>query len=183
MITFQPYDERHHAEQLRDWLNTPHVYAWWGRERLPESIGGAGKAAATLDEVHRDFGVGDADTHYYMTLLDGRPIGLTQWCRVDDYAGYPEMLGVVDAVGIDLLIGEEGATGRGIGTRIIRQFTQKVAMPGSGLNVAVADPEEANVASWRAFEKAGYRHIKTFEGERGHVTRLMMFSEEPASSN
>ncbi len=177
MITFRPYDNYKDAARLRDWLNTPHVYAWWGKQRVPDSIGGPGEYAATLDQVHRDFGANDPDTHYYIIELDGEPIGLIQWARVEDYEDYIKQMKTPNAVGIDLLIGELDKIGKGIGPQIIRQFTREVAIPESGLDLAVTDPEEANPASWRAFEKAGFTYVRNFIGEGGHDTRLMMYKK------
>jgi aminoglycoside 6'-N-acetyltransferase len=173
--SFLQYDDQRDAPLLTKWLNTPHVYAWWGIERLPDSLGGAGDNAATVEQVKASFGSADPDTHYYIIRSDQQPIGLIQWCIVDDYEGYPESLGVRDAVGIDLLIGEFSYIGKGIGTKVIVEFTTKIALPLSGMKLAVADPESQNTVSWRAFEKAGYSCSHEFVGEGDHRTKLMVY--------
>jgi aminoglycoside 6'-N-acetyltransferase len=69
---------------------------------------------------------------------------------------------------VDLLIGEEELTGRGLGARILSQFVDEHVQG----DVAFALVEEGNRRSWRAFEKAGFRHVRDVE-ENGLPHRLM----------
>src|SRR5947208_775018 len=70
--------------------------------------------------------------------------------------------------GVDLLIGEEELTGRGLGPEILGAFVRDVVTAPS----VVAAVEEANRRSWRAFEKAGFRYVRDVE-EDGIPHRLM----------
>jgi RimJ/RimL family protein N-acetyltransferase len=69
---------------------------------------------------------------------------------------------------VDLLIGEEELTGRGLGPRILMRFVDELA----GRDIVFAHVEEGNRRSWRAFEKAGFRHVRDVE-EDGLPHRLM----------
>jgi RimJ/RimL family protein N-acetyltransferase len=90
------------------------------------------------------------------------------WPDPDDSLGHAE-----DALaGVDLLIGEEDATGRGLGSRALEQFVREVVFARPKAQACVATVEEANRRSWRAFEKAGFKHVRDVE-EDGLRHRLM----------
>jgi len=74
--------------------------------------------------------------------------------------------------GVDLFVGEEGLTGRGLGSKILEQFAREVVFARPETTAAVATVEEANRRSWRAFEKAGFQHVRDVE-EDGLPHRLM----------
>ena len=88
----------------------------------------------------------------FVIVVDGRSAGMIQ-----TYDGE-----------VDLLIGEEELTGRGLGAQILSQFVEE-EMSG---DVAFALVEVGNRRSWRAFEKAGFRHVGDVE-ENGLPHRLM----------
>ncbi|MBV8066099.1 MAG: GNAT family N-acetyltransferase [Actinobacteria bacterium] len=91
-------------------------------------------------------------TGRFVIVVDGRDAGLIQ-----TYDGE-----------VDLLIGEEELTGRGLGPQILAQFVDDVVEA----DVVFAAVEEPNRRSWRAFEKAGFRHVSDVE-ENGLPHRLM----------
>ena len=73
---------------------------------------------------------------------------------------------------VDLLIGEEELTGRGLGPQVLARFVREVVFARAGTSAVFAVVEEANRRSWRAFEKAGFRHVRDVE-EDGLPHRLM----------
>lgn len=92
----------------------------------------------------------------YVILVDGHAAGMIQSYEAE----------------VDLLIGEEELTGRGLGPQVLAQFVHEVVFARSGTTAAFATVEEANRRSWRAFEKAGFRHVRDVE-EEGLPHRLM----------
>jgi aminoglycoside 6'-N-acetyltransferase len=68
-----------------------------------------------------------------------------------------------DAAGIDYLIGDEGATGRGLGPAMIRFFVTDTWVRYPDVGAIVANVNQANRRSWRALEKCGFRHVWTGE--------------------
>lgn len=87
-------------------------------------------------------------------------------------ADYPEWGAFVEdpenVAGVDLLIGEAELIGSGIGPRVLEAFVRDhVSAPSCAATV-----ESANSRSWRAFEKAGFRHVRDVE-ENGTPHRLM----------
>ena len=105
-----------------------------------------------------------------------RPIGMLQTYLVTDYPKHAAEMGIRDRAtsGVDILIGEEGLTGQGIGTEIIRRFVDEIVFARPGTTSCVADPDERNLASIRAFEKAGFHVERTFvDPADGHVHALV----------
>ena len=107
-----------------------------------------------------------------------RPVGMLQTYLVADYPAYAELIGISDSTtaGADILIGEEDLTGRGLGTEVLRRFVADVVFARPETTACVADPDERNIASVRAFEKAGFHVERTFvdpdDGQTHALVRL-----------
>lgn len=138
--------------QLHRWLNAPHVREWWSD--APTTLEGA--AAKYGPRIH-----GKEPTDCHFILYDGRPIGYIQTYRV---AGYPEYAAAVQveegATGLDLFIGEVDFLHQGLGAPLLRRFLAEVVFAG-GARSCVVGSEPSNRAAIRAYEKAGFRHLKT----------------------
>lgn len=173
MITFRAL-ARSDLRMLRRWLNTPHVYEWWGCHVGPGALGGAGENAATAAQVEAKYGP-DIDrngtTHRFIIGHGGAPIGLIQWYHLRDFAAYARAIGEDPAgtAGMDLLIGEPGALGQGLGTRAIDTFVRTVVFHGNDVDWVLAGPAATNARSIRVFAKAGFRRV-----------RFVSLADEPA---
>ena len=153
MFTF----ERLHRDRfglLAAWLAEPHVARWWNHDPSPDAIeadfGGAVDSAEPAED--------------YVVLLDTRPIGLIQYCRFHDYPEYvAEMVDVYPvsstAASIDYLIGDPSLVGRGVGTALIQAFVLRIWALRPEVDHIVVPVNMANVASWRALDKAGFRVV------------------------
>jgi aminoglycoside 6'-N-acetyltransferase len=157
---------------LRRWLNSPHVYEWWGRHVCPGALGGAGQNAATEAQVESKYGPDidhDGPSHRFIIEFDGAPIGLIQWYRLRDFEDYARAIGEDPATtaGIDLLIGEASAIGRGHGTHAIDAFVTSIVFREKNVDRIIAGPAARNAKSIRAFEKTGFRLVRSasIEGE------------------
>ena len=131
---------------IQEWLNRPHVVRWW-------------KEPHTLAQVEEHYGPaleGTDPTYHYIALVDGRPAGFFQTYLYWDYPEAAAMGLDPNAAGVDLFIADEEATGRGLGSELLRRFVDEYAFALPGVTHCVAEPEEENVASIRAFEKAGF---------------------------
>jgi aminoglycoside 6'-N-acetyltransferase len=69
-----------------------------------------------------------------------------------------------NAAGIDYLIGEPDLVGRGVGSAVIAAFSPLV-FQWRPVETIVVTVQQANVASWRILEKAGYQRIWSGELE------------------
>ena len=153
---------------LQRWLNDPGVVRWWEGD----DVSWAG--------VVRDYGSGRAadGTEHWVAVLDGRDVGWIQCWPVLEEPSEAEpwwALGVDrTAAGIDYLLGDPSDRGRGIGSDVIRTFTADVVFARhAGWTQAAAAPLAANVASWRALEKAGFRFVGEVDDRFGPA-RLMV---------
>ncbi len=159
MITFRPL-ERADRTRLRDWLNQPHVYEWWGvPSGVPDSIGGPGDDAATLEQVDAEYGDsfdGTGTDQRFVIVVDGEAIGMAQWYRLSDSPEYAEAIGEPDGAGMDLFLGDPGRTGAGLGPRVIDAFVTGVVFAEPGIGRCVAGPDVRNERSVRAFARAGF---------------------------
>ena len=137
MIEFRPL-QKDGLPLVRDWLARPHVREWW-RDPLD-------KAIATEEEP----------TQQFLVVVDDAPVGMIQTYLASDYPEWDEIVKVGEGVAaVDLFIGEAEHVGRGLGPQILVQFVRDVITA----DAVVATVEEANRRSWRAFEKAGFRHV------------------------
>ena len=147
MIEFRPLREDD-LPLLRDWLGREHVRRWW-RDPVDEAI----------DKRRR--GIEEGRTEQYLIVVDGRPAGIIQTYLVADSPEWEEIVGAEPGLaGVDLLIGEEDLVGRGLGPEVLQAFAQEVVFANPETNACVATVEEPNRRSWRAFEKAGFRHVR-----------------------
>lgn len=138
---------------LAGWLAAPHVAQWW---RTP----------AGMDYVEEHYGPGVdgiEPSERFIIQVEGQPIGLIQRYLLRDYPEWASSLGLADGAGIDYLIGEAEFVGHGIGSRAIAAFTPTVFARYPGASTVVAAPQQANVASWKALERAGFE--RTWAGQ------------------
>ena len=160
MIRFRPLQESD-LPQIEAWLRTEHVAQWW-RDPLEIAVE---KRQAALE--------GRRDVEHYLILEDRRPVGLIQTYRVADHPDWGDLVGVEpEAAGVDLFVGELDAVGCGLGPEILLEFARTVVFSHPETTAVVATVEEANRRSWRAFEKAGFRHVRDVD-EDGVPHRLM----------
>jgi len=163
-ITFRPLT-RLDFHVLQRWLNLPHVYEWWGRQAGPGALGGAGPDAVTMKQVEAKYGLevdGLGVTHRFIIEFEGAPIGLIQRYHLRDFPDYARAVGEDPAAsaGLDLLIGEPSALGRGLGSGALDKFVTGVVFAESRVTRVVAGPAVSNARSIRVFEKAGFLRIR-----------------------
>ncbi len=148
-IAFRPLD---HSDfpMLSAWLAAPHVATWWREDH-------------DLTRIEAKYGpcvAGDEPTEVFVVESDGKPIGLIQRYRIEDYPDWERAVAVgsapENAVGIDYLIGIETLLGRGLGPLIIDQFVREAWSRYPDAPAVVADVLQANRRSWRALEKGGF---------------------------
>jgi len=159
VIEVQPLREED-LPLVRGWLGREHVRRWW-RDSVDEAID------------KRRQGIEEGRTDQYLIVVDARPAGLIQTYLVADSPEWEELVGAEPGLaGVDLLIGEEELVGRGLGREVLRAFAREVVFARPETSACVATVEESNRRSWRAFEKAGFRHVGDIE-EEGVPHRLL----------
>jgi len=169
VIAFRPLGDDE-LPLLHEWLQRPHVRRWWY------------DAAETLEGTREQYLPaleGRDPSDLYLILLDEEPVGMIQTYLVADHPDYAALTGVGAGVaGVDLLIGEEALTGRGLGAEVIRVFVRDIVFGRPGVHACIATVEAGNLASRRAFEKAGFHEVRALV-EDGRPSRLLRL-ERPA---
>ena len=149
--------------RLHAWLQKPHVAHWWRDLQTMEQV----------EAEHLPALEGREPSDHYLIVVDDRPVGMIQTYLVADFPEWQDILDVGPGVaGVDLLIGEEDAIGRGLGAEILRAFSAEIVFATEGTHACVAGIEPENTRSLRAFEKAGFRFVRDYE-EEGRPHRLM----------
>jgi aminoglycoside 6'-N-acetyltransferase len=143
---------------LAKWLAEPTVARWWDHETSPEA-------------VENDFGAGidgTEPTEVFLAWTEGRPFGLIQRYAIAAYPEYVAELSAIcpqptGAVSIDYLIGEPDCRGRGLGAAMIAAFVAGSWAAYPDASAVVVAMHQANTASWRAVQRAGFRRVAAGE--------------------
>jgi aminoglycoside 6'-N-acetyltransferase len=152
-FSFQPIQHSDFA-MLSRWLATPHVSRWWVDD-------------PALDAIERNYG-GVIDRtepcEVLIVHLDNEPIGLIQRYRFDDYPQYIEELTPImqvpqHAYSIDYLLRSPEKLGKGLGAKMIRDFVVLIWELAPSPSSVIVPVNVANVASWRALERAGFDRV------------------------
>jgi len=101
-------------------------------------------------------------TRPFLILLDGAPAGYIQvWTIADQLkepwlSEAPWMTEVpADSVGVDISIGAATQLSRGLGSKVVRLFAERLRVEGHA--TILIDPSVTNLRAIRAYEKAGFR--------------------------
>ena len=130
------------------WFADPEIARWWNQPADIESI-----RAKYLPRIEQR-----EPTQMWIAEIDGADSGLLQSYLHVDYPEHDESVGLADAVGIDYLIASQHR-GRGRGRRVLSAFASWALSLHPDASCCVATPAQANEASWRALEHAGFSRV------------------------
>lgn len=145
-ITLVPLTTEH-LSTLVEWINAPHVARFWD-------------GLTNLEGVKEKYGprmAPDRKTHVFIASLNGLPIGMIQCYKQADFPEWDRTVTVENSIGIDYLIGNPDFVGKGIGPAIISEMVIKAFQLYPACNAVVSVPQQENIASCRALEKAGFK--------------------------
>ncbi|HEY5245297.1 MAG TPA: GNAT family N-acetyltransferase [Acidimicrobiales bacterium] len=141
---------------LSGWLSEPEVRRWWRED-------------PALDAIETRYGPivdGDDPTEVFVVVVDGVASGIIQRYRTADDPDWARALRTAvpatvrtPSAGVDYLLGRPDVRGRGVGTAAIDAFSATVFDELLDVTTIVASVQQANRASWRALERAGYRRV------------------------
>lgn len=157
---------------LHEWLERPHVKRFYGDH---------GTHGDVVDHYLPSID-GRDPTDHYIVLLSERPVGMVQTYLVEDYPTHASLMGVADGgiAGVDILIGEDALIGQGLGTEILLRFVDDIVFARGETAGCIADPAVGNIASVRAFEKAGFRIISDHVDPADGLVHAVLRRDRPA---
>ncbi len=172
-ITFRPLEPGDLPLILR-WLRDPEVSRWyWDVTELSDED----LAAKWEPRTHEDELV-----DRFMMLVDGMAIGEIQTNRGADFPDHQAEIGIPDAAGVDLFIGDAKFRHRGLGAEIIQAFIDGVVFEDRQIQTCTIDPHPENTIAIRAYEKTGFRHVKTYYSAAESVDVYLMRLDRDAVS-
>lgn len=146
---------------LLKWFKEPHIARWWPIPEAQEDF-----FNKFLEKIR------SKDTFPYLVLLNNKPIGYIQYYFLDFLPPKSTWFPLVpkDTVGIDQFIGEPTLIGKGYGCRFIKEFIVYLATHETKeIPAIIVDPDPANIAAIRCYEKVGFKGIGTYETPQGPV--------------
>ncbi|WKZ31878.1 MAG: GNAT family N-acetyltransferase [Thermodesulfobacteriota bacterium] len=144
---------------IEKWFRSEHVIRFWGEPA---------KNIRLLREP-------EPETRRAIIEADGRKVGLILWqhpTRAElDGAGLHEI--PTSVIDMDVMVGEQETTGKGVGTAAIRLVAEK-ALSDPDVPFVIGETSIWNTASIRAFEKAGFRREREFDDPESGRCVLMV---------
>ncbi|MBI2706843.1 MAG: GNAT family N-acetyltransferase [Proteobacteria bacterium] len=177
MIKFHPLQEKHFPLLLH-WLESPHIKAWWDQDvhwtmdLIKEKYGCYVKEFKRLTLPDKTI---EKPMYAFIMCVDGVEVGYIQYYDAYDFPreqGY-ELEGLPSSLAsIDVFIGEEDFVGKGLGPLLMETFLNEHVF--KHFDAVFVDPDTANLHAIRAYEKAGFKKIKTIN--EGAITWMMKTS-------
>lgn len=155
-ITFESLTTLHFPLLLQ-WLEAPHVKAWWDQD-----------VTYTLDTVKEKYGSyvegykveqgHKKAMHAYIFYIDAVPVGYVQLYDAYDFARSVSLIDLPKPLAaFDIFIGESDCLHKGIGSKVLEVSLEKL-LDKKYTNV-FADPDVSNSRAIRAYEKAGFKIV------------------------
>jgi aminoglycoside 6'-N-acetyltransferase len=138
---------------LAGWMAVPRVARWWREDPDP----------AAVHRAYLPLVDGTDPTEGLLVVDAGTPVGFAQRYRVASDADWLHAVSAAigpvaeESVGIDYLLGEEWATGRGLGRAMIAELVEGAWSRYPGAPAVVVVVAQGNQRSWEALEAVGFR--------------------------
>lgn len=151
---------------MHKWLSCDFVIEWYGKKKW------------TFEEIEKKYTQyinNEKPTQGYLILYDKLPIGYIQTYKIYDYPEYAKLVDIHEnASGLDLFIGEAEYFHKGLGKFVIDRFLREVIFVSSDSVSCILGPEPKNIVAIRAYEKVGFKYIKTIQTDDEDETEYIM---------
>lgn len=155
---------------LHDWLNRPHIAAWWGGEA----------ARPSLEETRGQYLprlMAEERVTPYIAMLGPTPIGYAQsYVALGSGGGWWEEETDPGVRGIDQSLADPQLLGQGLGTRLVAALVDLLFADPAVTRIQT-DPAPDNLRAIRCYEKAGFRQVRTIATPDGPA--VYMVRERP----
>jgi RimJ/RimL family protein N-acetyltransferase len=157
------------VDNVVGWSREEEVAFWWHESGTPE------KVIRSQWESRADGD--DEKTRIFIIKVDTTDIGVIQTYHAADYPGHAAEIQTPDSAGIDVFIGSSEWRDRGIGTAVVRQFVNEIVFADQSIQRCVIDPEPDNRRAIRAYEKAGFQHVRSYSSQLNSADVYLMVKE------
>lgn len=179
-ITFRPLTEAD-LPRLHEWVNRPHVRAWWDGDQTLEEVWAMYQPFVT-DPATLPLDAAAGVIQYFAYEGGGEPFGFIQTYRVMAHQADGWWVEETDphALGIDQFIADPARLGQGLGTRMVRAF---VAMLFTDPRVSTiqTDPDPLNGRAVACYRKAGFRDVGVVDTPDGPALLMRVSASEVAA--
>ncbi len=154
---------------IHKWVLCDHVMEWYSKKKW---------TFAELKDKYLPRILKKSATTCFLILFEEKPIGQIQMYKISDYLEYKKIIQVDEnAAGIDLFIGEKDYLHKGLGSIIINKFLRDFVFAQLEVDSCIIGPDPKNIAAIKAYQKAGFVHLKTiFNPEENEEEYLMKIS-------
>jgi aminoglycoside 6'-N-acetyltransferase len=156
---------------LHKWLNTDFVIQWYEQRKF------------SLEEIENKFIPrirGEQPVNCYLIKYSDSPIGYIQSYKISDFPNYAKYVAIDENTsGIDLFIGEYDYIHKGLGSYIISKFLKDMVFGINDSQSCIIGPDPNNIVAIKAYQKAGFKYIKTIVvPEEDETEYIMKISKE-----
>ena len=142
---------------LCEWLNRPHVAEVWDGEMT----------LASTRALYDPLVATDRSVTACIAWRAGEPIGFIQsYVAAESGDGWWPDISDSGVLGIDQFLADEASLGRGVGTRMIREFLAQLFTNPAVTRVQV-DPSPGNARAIACYEKCGFQRTGIVETPDG----------------
>ncbi len=157
---------------MHKWLNESHVHEWYDKDKQN-----------SFDEVVKRYGPKvnrEEPTDGYIVTYSNSPVGYIQTYKVNDWPEFGDYVGYDDhTASVDLFIGEPSFMNKGLGSLMLDKFLKDIVFTNPDIQTCIIGPEPANKRGIRAYEKVGFKYVKTVQvGDEPEPTYIMELKKE-----
>ena len=165
-------------ENIVQWMQDEGVARWWYAGRYAD---GSSEEAIRAEWGPRARGEPNIEdkTDCYIVTVDATDIGLIQTSLFADYPEHAAEVQVPESAGVDVLIGLPEWRNRGVGSALIKQFVNEVVFANPAVQRCTIDPDPENRRAIRAYEKVGFRYVRSYRSKISDIDAYLMVLERP----
>lgn len=154
-FAFEPMT-KDHLPLLFKWLHEAHVKEWWDSE-------------SDYNEFETRYleNINSSDSAPFIVSYKKSFLGYINYWTVEGDDDFKSLL-PSNAVGTDQFIGEKDFLHQGLGTQMVKYFTDWL-LEEKNIPLVMTDPDCKNKAAIRCYEKAGFTFLSEVKTDEGKV--------------